>query len=80
MAGFGINGGDGTEGARTRNAFGTYLHGALLPKNPRLADRLIQLSLLRRYGEAAIGEGLVPLDDRYESRAHAEALHAGLRD
>ena len=80
VAGVGNNGGDGTEGARTRNAFGTYLHGALLPKNPRLADRLIQLSLLRRYGEAAIGEGLVPLDDRYESRAHAEALHAGLRD
>ena len=75
VAGFGNNGGDGTEGARVRNAFGTYLHGALLPKNPRLADRLIQLALARRYGDA----GLAPLDDQYESRAHAEALHTGLR-
>ena len=40
VAGFGNNGGDGTEGARFRNAFGTYLHGALLPKNPRFADSL----------------------------------------
>lgn len=79
VAGFGNNGGDGTEGARVRNAFGTYLHGALLPKNPRLADRLIALALTRRYGEAALGAGLAPLDDRFESRAHAEALHAGLR-
>ena len=79
VAGFGNNGGDGTEGARVRNAFGTYLHGALLPKNPRLADRLIELALARRYGEAASAAGLAPLDDRLESRAHAEALHAGLR-
>ena len=78
VAGFGNNGGDGTEGARTRNAFGTYLHGALLPKNPRLADRLIALALARRDG-ATDPAPLPPLDDRYESRAHAEALHAGLR-
>ncbi len=75
VSGFGNNGGDGTEGARARNAFGTYLHGALLPKNPRLADRLIALAIARR-GDSA---DLPPLDDRWESRAHAEALHAGLR-
>lgn len=74
VAGFGNNGGDGTEGARLRNAFGTYLHGALLPKNPRFADRLLQLALQRRYGE---GE-LAPLPDEWETRAHAEALHVGL--
>ena len=33
-AGFGNNGQDQTEGCRYRNAFGTYLHGSLLPKNP----------------------------------------------
>ncbi len=75
VAGFGNNGNDGTEGARVRNAFGTYLHGAVLPKNPRLADRLLSLALRRRYGDA----DLPPLDDSLEMRAHAEALHAGLR-
>ena len=75
VRGWGNNGGDGTEGARIRNAFGTYLHGALLPKNPRLADRLIQLALERRYGDGA----LPPLPDTWEARAHAEALHVGLR-
>jgi len=79
VAGFGNNGGDGTEGARVRNAFGTYLHGALLPKNPRLADRLIELALRRRYGDRIDRAALLaPLDDQYESRAHAEALHTGL--
>ena len=75
VAGFGNNGGDGTEGARSRNAFGTYLHGALLPKNPRLADRLIALALTRSGADAT----LTVLDDGWESRAHAEALHVGLR-
>jgi hypothetical protein len=69
-SGHGNNGRDGTEGARYRNAFGTYLHGSLLPKNPRFADRLIALALARRYGEAP----LAPLDDRIEELAHAAAL------
>ena len=75
VAGFGNNGGDRTEGARVCNAFGTYLHGALLPKNPRFADRILQLALQRRYGDGA----LPPLDDGWEARAHAEALHVSLR-
>lgn len=75
VVGFGNNGGDGWEGARIRNAFGTYLHGALLPKNPRFADRLLQLALQRRYGE----NELVPLSDAAEMRAHAETLHRSLR-
>ena len=74
VAGFGNNGGDGSEGARVGNCFGTYLHGAVLPNNPRLADRLISLALERRGGDGA----LAPLDDEAESRAHAEALHTAL--
>ncbi len=74
VSGFGNNGGDGLEGARAGNAFGTYLHGAVLPKNPRLADRLIALALERRYGSDA--PELSRLDDRAALRAHAEALHA----
>ena len=76
VSGFGNNGGDGLEGARVKNAFGTYLHGAVLPKNPRLADRLLSLALERRYGPEAAA--LAPLDDRAARRAHAEALHVAL--
>ena len=76
VSGFGNNGGDGLEGAKVKNAYGTYLHGAVLPKNPRLADRLISLALERRYGPEAAE--LAPLDDSAALRAHAEALHAAL--
>ena len=76
VSGFGNNGGDGLEGAKVRNAYGTYLHGAVLPKNPRLADRLLSLALERRYGPEA--PDLAPLDDSVALRAHAEALHAAL--
>ncbi len=65
-SGFGNNGKDGTEGIRYRNAFGTYLHGSLLPKNPAFADMLIALAL----GETA----LEPLDDEIENAAHQAAL------
>ncbi|MFN8534555.1 MAG: hypothetical protein U0556_13540 [Dehalococcoidia bacterium] len=53
------NGQDATEGARHRNAFGTYLHGSLLPKNPKLADELLRLALSRRDGEVTLD----PLDE-----------------
>lgn len=76
VSGFGNNGGDGLEGAKVKNAYGTYLHGAVLPKNPLLADRLISLAMKRRYGPDAAQ--LSPLDDRAALRAHAEALHAAL--
>ena len=76
VSGFGNNGGDGLEGARVKNAYGTYLHGAVLPKNPHLADCLIRLALERRYGPEAAD--LDPLDDGAALRAHAEALHATL--
>lgn len=50
LKGYGNNAQDGTEGAVYRNAFGTYLHGSLLPKNPHFADHLIKLALKRSYG------------------------------
>ncbi|MEX0782717.1 MAG: glutamine amidotransferase [Dehalococcoidia bacterium] len=74
--GFGNNAEDGTEGARTKNAFGTYLHGSLLPKNPALADELIRLALKRRYGD---GAELAPLDDERERAAHAAATGVAAR-
>jgi len=65
LVGHGNNGEDDTEGARRLNAYGTYLHGSLLPKNPWLTDRLI-LSALRRVDE---NFELEPLDDAVENRA-----------
>ncbi len=68
--GNGNNGRDGTEGARFLNAIGCYLHGALLPKNPHLADWLIERALVRKYGAA----DLPPLDDVLERQAHDKVV------
>ena len=70
IAGFGNNGSDGWEGAVYRNAFGTYLHGSLLPKNPKFADHLIETALRRRYDDIS----LPPMDDRLEEMAHSAAV------
>jgi CobQ-like glutamine amidotransferase family enzyme len=75
VSGYGNNGIDGTEGAIQRNCFGTYMHGSLLPKNPRFADRLIALALAKREGQVQLS----PLDDMVEKQAHAQALRRALR-
>ncbi len=56
----------GFEGAITKNAIGTYLHGPILPKNPVLADHLILTALRRRYGDKT---QLKELDDSLEHKA-----------
>lgn len=70
VKGFGNNGRDRTEGARVRNAFGTYIHGSLLPKNPSFADLLIELAARRHRPNI----DLSPLDDRLEDAAHRAAM------
>ena len=72
LRGHGNDGESGFEGARYRNAFGSYLHGPILPKNTAFADRLVSLALERRYGDGTLG----PLDDSLEQLAHASALRA----
>ena len=52
LAGFGNNAEDATEGARTANVIGTYLHGPLLPANPAVADALIAVAAERATGRA----------------------------
>lgn len=47
----GNDGTDGTEGAIRDHVIGTYLHGSVLPKNPRLADWLLARAVERRTGE-----------------------------
>ena len=51
IKGAGNNGQDGTEGARYRNVIGSYLHGSLLPKNPAIADFLIEKAAINKYGD-----------------------------
>lgn len=66
LTGKGNNGSDGTEGARYKNVFGTYMHGSFLPKNPHFADYLIKL---------ALNEDLKPLDDMIELEAHNSLIN-----
>jgi CobQ-like glutamine amidotransferase family enzyme len=68
VAGFGNDGESGFEGCRVGRAIGTYLHGPLLPRNPWLADWLLEQALAHRDG----GEPpeLAPLEDELEGRAH----------
>ncbi|MBI4301084.1 MAG: glutamine amidotransferase [Chloroflexi bacterium] len=70
VTGYGNNAEDKTEGAAYKNAFGTYLHGSFLPKNPSFADHLIHLALERKYGLSTFA----PIDDALELRAHQAAL------
>jgi lipid II isoglutaminyl synthase (glutamine-hydrolysing) len=56
LKGYGNNAEDRTEGAVYRNAYGTYLHGSLLPKNPHFADYLLELALQRKYGNLLLND------------------------
>lgn len=65
------NVGDGSfEGAVYKNAFGTYLHGPVLPKNTWFADHLISAALKRRYDVPIV---LKAIDDSLEKEAHEAA-------
>ncbi|HEY9596442.1 MAG TPA: type 1 glutamine amidotransferase [Cyanophyceae cyanobacterium] len=66
IKGYGNNGEDGMEGAFYRNAIATYSHGPLLPKNPFIADWLIQKALTRKYQTPI---SLKPLDDTLATQA-----------
>lgn len=69
VRGSGNNGEDGFEGVRYKNVFGTYLHGSLLPKNPHLADKIIELALKRK----GLNIPGVNVDNTFEMLAHKKA-------
>lgn len=73
--GFGNNGKDGGEGVIYKNVIGTYLHGPLLPKNPALADYIIERAFERRFGSIE----LQPLEDLAENTAHARIIERYLK-
>ena len=56
----------GYEGFYDGKVLGTYMHGPLLPKNPRIADFVIKKALSKRYGNVV----LEALDDTLENKAH----------
>ena len=71
IMGAGNNGEDQTEGCRYKNCIGTYLHGPILPKNPKFTDFFITEAIKRKTGEEV---NLKPLDDEIERQAHAVAM------
>lgn len=68
--GQGNNGSDGTEGAVTAHVIGSYLHGPVLPANPRLADRLIGWAAEQATGSFEPGE----LDDEVARQAQSRQV------
>lgn len=66
--GFGSDGSGTYEGVAYKNTVATYLHGPVLPKNPELADYLIETALQKKY-PGAFESGLPPLDDAMEWKA-----------
>jgi CobQ-like glutamine amidotransferase family enzyme len=68
LVGYGNNYQAEYEGARYKNVFGSYMHGALLPKNPHFADYLIWLALVHKYNDTSIR--LTGLVDTEEFDAH----------
>ena len=72
LYGSGNDGKSGYEGVVYKNVIGTYLHGPLLPKNPQLADWLIQHALEKQYGQKI---ELSPLDDSQEKEANDYVYH-----
>lgn len=67
LHGHGNNGEDGTEGARYKNIFCSYLQGPLLPLNPAFTDYLIGLVLQRKGYDTE----LTILDDSMEEWARS---------
>lgn len=70
IKGAGNNGQDGSEGARYKNVIATYLHGSLLPKNPAIADYLIEKAVSNKYGEFTP----TVIEDRFAKLARDVAL------
>ena len=65
LSGHGNTFNGGFEGYMDDQVVATYMHGPLLPKNPKIADHIIQRALKKRYGSVE----LKALDDTLENKA-----------
>ena len=70
LKGYGNTLEDGMEGFMNDQVLATYMHGPLLPKNPKIADKILQRALAKRYGRVE----LEPLDDTLENKAQEVML------
>lgn len=77
VIGHGNNALSGQEGAISGALLGTYLHGALLPKNPELSRVLLEQAWRRKTGHAfPVAEAnLTSLADKAREEAHVVANH-----
>lgn len=65
--GYGNDEKTGYEGVVYKNVVATYLHGPLLPKNPKLCDYILTNAMKRKYTDF---KGLTPLGDELEEIAN----------
>lgn len=72
IRGAGNNGKDDSEGTRYKSVIGSYMHGSLLPKNPAIADWIIERAAVNKFGEFTPSR----IDDRY---TYAARKHAAKR-
>lgn len=70
IKGAGNNGQDDTEGVLYKNVIASYMHGSLLPKNPAIADWLIEQAATKKYGEFTP----TVIDDRFADAARTVAF------
>lgn len=69
IKGAGNNGTDDLEGARYKHVIGSYMHGSLLPKNPVIADWLIERAAINKFGDFHP----TVIDDRFAKLARERA-------
>ena len=72
IKGNGNNGEDGFEGAVYKNSVGSYFHGPLLPKNPVIADWLLEKAIEMKYEKKGL---LTQLDESFSQKARESILH-----
>lgn len=72
ISGIGDSEKQGYEGIRYKNAFGSYMHGSFLPKNPHMTDLILSLALKRKYENEFMK--LKTIEDQLEWRAHHQSL------
>ena len=77
ITGNGNNSEDNYEGAQTHNAIGTYLHGSLLPRNPKITDFILETALHRKYNKDIT---LPTLKNLIEEAAHKNARARALKN
>ena len=70
LHGYGNTWDGGQEGFLNDQVLATYMHGPLLPKNPKIADKILERALKKRYGKVSFD----PLDDTLEMKAQEVML------